>query len=103
MINLSRLTPLNPHEAWPHEAHSFTPWLACEDNLRLLGDTIGLELECKDQECAVGPFRADILCRDTANGSLGPSESKADQRHLRQPIQIENAIAVDWRQVDGAA
>jgi hypothetical protein len=42
----------------------FTPWLAQEDNIYLLGDAIGIELEVEAQEKNVGPFRADILCKD---------------------------------------
>lgn len=54
---------------WTSEAGDFTPWLAGEDNLALLGDTIGIDLELEAQEKNVGPFRADILCRDTATGN----------------------------------
>jgi len=35
----------------------------------LLGDTIGIELELVAQEKDVGPFRADILCKNTENES----------------------------------
>jgi len=30
---------------WEMEAQDFTPWLAREENLAILGDTIGVELE----------------------------------------------------------
>jgi hypothetical protein len=32
-----------------------------------LGETIDIELELESQEKAVGPFRADLLCKDTSN------------------------------------
>ena len=58
---------------WPDEARDFTPWLAGEENLSLLADTLGFGadgLELEAVEANVGPFRADILCRD-ANSSDG--------------------------------
>jgi uncharacterized protein DUF4268 len=58
---------------WRDEARDFTPWLAGEDNLSLLADTLGFGadgLELEAVEANVGPFRADILCRD-ANSSDG--------------------------------
>ena len=66
---LGRLEKVGLREVWAHEAGNFTPWLAQPDNIALLGDTIGLELEVEEQEKSVGPFSADILCRDTATGN----------------------------------
>lgn len=63
---LGRLQKVDLREAWASESSDFTPWLAQEDNLKLLGDTIGIELELESQEKNVGPFRADLLCKDTA-------------------------------------
>jgi hypothetical protein len=50
MLSLRRLTRVEPRDVWGSEAGHFTPWLAQEDNLRLLGDTIGLELELEAQD-----------------------------------------------------
>ena len=63
---LGRLEMVDLHEVFKTEAGDFTPWLASEGNLKLLGETIGIELELEAQEKEVGPFRADILCMDTA-------------------------------------
>ncbi len=49
---------------WPHEALDFTKWLAEEENLSLLGDTIGLELKLERQESPVGDFNVDIYAKD---------------------------------------
>ena len=67
---LRRLERIDLRTAWKNEASDFTPWLASEDNIRLLGDTLDLDLEVEQQEAQVGPFRADILCRNTADNSL---------------------------------
>ena len=44
----------------------FTPWLAEPENLEVLSETLGIDLELEAQEKDVGPFRADILCKNTA-------------------------------------
>ena len=63
LARLERIDDLR--SVWKDEAQDFTPWLARTENLTLLADTLGIgELETVAQEQAVGPFRADILCRD---------------------------------------
>lgn len=66
MTTLGKLERVDLRDIWETEAQHFTPWLAQEVNLTILGDTIGIELEFEAQEKNVGPFRADILCKDTA-------------------------------------
>ena len=85
--SLGHLEKVSPRTYWEREDTEFTPWLAQEENIALLGDTIGIELEVQEQEAAVGPFRADILCRNTANGSLVLIENqleRTDHTHLGQ-------------------
>jgi hypothetical protein len=72
---------------WESEDKDFTPWLSKEENLKLLGDTIGIELELEAQEQNVGPFRADILCKDTITNNWVIIENqieKTDHTHLGQ-------------------
>ena len=45
MKQLSRLQQVPLREIWKHEAQDFTPWLAEDENLKLLQETVGLELE----------------------------------------------------------
>jgi hypothetical protein len=66
---LGRLRKVELREAWLSEARDFTPWLAQKENLKLLGDAVGIDLECEAQEKYVGPFRADIICRDCSTDS----------------------------------
>lgn len=87
MTPLARLTPVPLTEIWETEAQHFTPWLAGEDNLALLGETLGLELEHEATEKSVGPFRADILCKDLNDGSWVLIENqlgRTDHTHLGQ-------------------
>ena len=64
MSDFSRLTRVQLREGWKTEAEDFTPWLAMEKNIQLLGETIGIDLEVEAVEKNVGLFRADILCKD---------------------------------------
>jgi len=97
---LERLTDLR--EIWKTEATHFTPWLAREENLSLLADAIGLDLELEAQEKDVGPFRADILCRETANNSWVLIENqleRTDHNHLGQLLTYAaglNAVTIVW-------
>ena len=64
-LPLGRLQSVQLRDCWDREDTDFTPWLAAEDNINILGEAVGLELEVLQEEANVGPFRADILCRDT--------------------------------------
>ena len=45
MITLGKLKEKTDlRKVWKHEALNFTPWLAEEDNLNLLADSVGLEI-----------------------------------------------------------
>ena len=55
--NLKQLKPVDLNEVWETEPHHFTPWLTKEENLTLLGKTLGIGLELETQEINVGDFR----------------------------------------------
>lgn len=99
---LGRMEKIELRDVWKTEAGDFTPWLAGEENLALLGDTIGLELELEAQEKEVGPFRADILCRDTVDGHWVLIENqleKTDHIHLGQLLTYAaglKAVTIVW-------
>jgi hypothetical protein len=92
---LGRLEKVDLRTAWIVESTHFTPWLAQPENLRLLGDTVGIELEFEAQEKDVGPFRADILCKDTLNGSWVLIENqleRTDHTHLGQLLTYASGL-----------
>lgn len=99
---IGRLQRVHLREVWQHEALDFTPWLAKEENLALLGETLALELELEGQEENVGPFKADILCKDTLTGHYVLVENqleRTDHGHLGQLITYAaglDAVTIVW-------
>jgi hypothetical protein len=67
---LDRLVRVELRETWKTEAQDFTPWLADEENINILGDALNMELELKALEKSVSTFSADILCTNTDDDSL---------------------------------
>ena len=53
---------------WPHEALDFTPWLASEENITLLSDAIGIDINVEATEAAIGAFNVDILATEAETG-----------------------------------
>ncbi len=100
--NLGRLERVELKAVWAHEAHNFTPWMAEEENLRLLGEAIGLELGLEAQEQNVGPYRADLLCKDIASDHWVLIENqieKTDHGHLGQLLTYAaglSAVTIVW-------
>lgn len=52
-------------EAWKHEALDFTQWLAKDENLALLSEEIGVDINLIETEANVGSFNVDILAEDS--------------------------------------
>jgi len=99
---LGRLERVDLREVWTGEASGFTPWLASEENLALLGKTISVDLELGAIEKWVGPFRADIVCKDTATGAWVLIENqleRTDHTHLGQLLTYAaglKAVTIVW-------
>ena len=102
MCSLDRLKPIKLRGVWDTEDQHFTPWLAKGENLALLGETLGMELELEGQEINVGTFRADILCRNTEDDSRVLIENQLEatnHTHLGQILTYAaglNAHTVVW-------
>lgn len=99
---LGRLVKVDVREVWESESSEFTPWLARADNLSLLAEAIGMELELEAEEKDVGPFRADILCRDSTSEDWVLIENqlaRTDHTHLGQLITYAaglRAVSIVW-------
>jgi predicted HTH transcriptional regulator len=64
MVELGKLKKVDLREAWKHEALDFTRWLSKEENLTLLSEEIGVEINLVETEASVGSFNVDILAED---------------------------------------
>lgn len=101
-MKLGTLHRVNLRSVWPSESSDFTPWLGNEDNLAILGDAIGIDLELEEIERNVGPYRADILCKDTGTDHWVLIENqiaKTDHTHLGQILTYAaglNAVTIVW-------
>ena len=99
---LGRLTRVDLREIWITEASDFTPWLAREEKRIVLADTLGIDLLLEAQEKAVGPFRADILCKDIGSGAWVLVENqleRTDHSHLGQLLTYASgleAVTIVW-------
>lgn len=67
-----------------------------------MGDTLGIDLELEAEEKHVGPFRADILCKDTGSNAWVLIENqleRTDHSHLGQLITYAaglKAVTIVW-------
>lgn len=120
-MTLGRLTRVTDLRGiWADEARDFTPWLARPENLSILSEHLGLGpegLELEAVEKFVGPYKADILCRDTTTGNWVLIENqleRTDHSHLGQilvyaaglncktviwiskAVTPEHKVAVEW-------
>ena len=101
-LQLGRLERVDLRHIWTSEAAHFTPWLARADNLAILGEALGIELELEAQERAVGPFRADILCKDIGTDRWVLIENqleRTDHVHLGQLLTYASgleAVTIVW-------
>ena len=94
--------PEDLRKFWNTEATDFTPWLARSENLAELGRTLDIELELEAQEKAVGPFRADLLCKDVSTDHWVLIENqleRTDHIHLGQLLTYASglsAVTIVW-------
>ncbi|MBM4054380.1 MAG: DUF4268 domain-containing protein [Planctomycetes bacterium] len=85
---------------WPSEATDFTPWLS--QNISVISDKIGMELELQEVEADAGGFSADIVARDISTNKIVIIENQfgtTDHKHLGQIItyaSVLGASTVIW-------
>ncbi len=100
--SLAQLQKVDLREVWKSEPGDFRPWLADPGGLKLLGDTIGVDLELEAQEKDVGSFRADILCKNIADNTWVLIENQletTDHTHLGQFLTYAaglDAVIIIW-------
>ncbi len=96
---LGRIERVPLREVWSDEAREFTPWL--RDNVALLAEALGVELETEGREVAVGPFSADLVAVEPGSGTrvvienqLGPTDHDHLGKLLTYAGGLEGQLAV---------
>jgi len=92
--HLSRLVSVDLREAWQHEATDFTNWLAKEDNLELLAETLGISISSPETEVNVGSFSVDIRAEDDSDHVIVIENQleKTDHDHLGKLITYASGL-----------
>ena len=93
-MQLGKVEKLTIRDQWKNEEYDFTPWLAKEENIQLLGDEINLDLEVEDIEVSIGSYKADIVARDGNNRTviIENQLEKTDHKHLGQIITYASGV-----------
>ena len=76
-----------------NETNNFTPWLA--ENIEILSDALGLELEVTSREAPVGELSLDLLVRDLGSSRTGIIENQygeTDRRHFGQLLTYASGL-----------
>lgn len=94
-ISLGKLVKFDDLRAvWKNEAYDFTVWLAEEENLNLLGETLGIEIELINTEEPAGAFSIDIFAEESNSGRKIIIENQLESSnhdHLGKTITYASA------------
>lgn len=115
MKEFGKIITVDIKTIWENEPQKFTPWLS--DNLSVLGELIGLDLDFISREAEVGSFAVDIIAKDLSTNRMVVIENQfnaTDHKHLGQlityasyhkagviiwlseKIREEHRSAIDW-------
>lgn len=103
MTTLGKIEKINDlRSIWPHEAHDFSRWLAMEENLSLLSESIGIDIDFEERESSIGSFNVDILAKETGTDRKIVIENQlenTDHDHLGKIITYasgKDAEVIIW-------
>ena len=77
---------LDVRTKWKDEARDFTPWLA--DNIDVLGDALGMNLETVQMELPIGRYFLDILAHETDEDVPVAIENQLDETDIHHLGQL---------------
>jgi hypothetical protein len=63
-MQFGKLEKVDLRKGWNHEAYDFTQWLAQPENIQILSDEIGIDIDVIETESRVGDFFVDIYAQD---------------------------------------
>jgi hypothetical protein len=85
---LGRLTQVELRDYWKEE-NAFTRWLARDENLELLSEALGIQLQLDGTHVRVGSYEADVLAKDPEGEQKVVIENqlgKTDHDHLGKAL-----------------
>jgi len=86
--SLGRLSPVKLRDYWEDE-RAFTRWLVGDENLELLSEALGLQLQVEGTHVRVGSYEADVLAKDADDEQRVVVENqldKTDHDHLGKAL-----------------
>ena len=63
-MGLGKLEKVDLRKVWENEEYDFSKWLSQEENLKELGDTIGIDIVLEERESSVGKYSVDIYGKE---------------------------------------
>jgi Domain of unknown function (DUF4268) len=100
--SLGRLEKIDLSHYWKTDESDFTRWLTQDENIKLLGDAIQMDLEVVLDATQVEELQSDLLCRDLATDGwvlIGNQLRPADEGHLGRLLTYGadiNVSAIVW-------
>ncbi len=94
-MKLGKIKELDIRKVWAHEQYDFSKWLAAEENISELGNTLNLSLADIETEKFVGSYRCDIICKDELTGKSVLIENQLEQTnhdHLGKIITYASGL-----------
>ena len=94
-MKLGKLQEIDIRKVWQHEQYDFSKWLASDENIHELGETLGLSLTDVETEKFAGNYRCDILCKDEITGKVVLIENQLESTnhdHLGKIITYASCL-----------
>jgi len=89
---IGRITRLQLHDIWKHEAYDFTTWL--EKNIDVLNDLLDMTLSGVEREKSAGKFSVDLVAEDDMGNPviIENQLDKSNHDHLGKIITYSTVI-----------
>jgi hypothetical protein len=96
---LEKLQKVDLRDIWKHEALDFTKWLALKENIDILCEEIGIDIQVINTEASVGSFSVDILAEETNTGEKVIIENQLETTnhdHLGKIITYASGLEANY-------
>ena len=93
---LGQIETVDLRDVWPHEALDFTKWLSENENLEILSEAVGIELELVETESSVGSFNVDIFADEVGTGRKVIIENQLEETN-HDHLGIRQSTSVGMR------